>query len=91
MSMTRFTIGLAATTLLGGCMSAPAPLSPSFGNAVQHNMALHIINPEGSRVAEIPAHDGLRVVRAQDRLIREEKKNEITLPAFIIGGGGGGK
>ena len=39
----------AATVLTVALLSAcqdPNALHPSFGNAVRHNMAMHIINPE---------------------------------------------
>ena len=60
-------IGLAA------CETPSEHITADFGNAVRHNMAAQIINPEGSRVDEVPAQDGERVLRAHDRLVTEEK------------------
>ena len=66
-----------ATTLivtigLGGLIAACTPqenLHPSFGNAVHHNMSVHIINPAPSydTAQQVPTLDGPRAVGAQTR------------------------
>jgi type IV pilus biogenesis protein CpaD/CtpE len=77
-------ITIAAIVSLTACATTP-PDSYHFGEAVAHNMAAQIINPEGSRVAEIPPLDGARVERAYDRLMRDDKKDtDLRIPAFVI-------
>jgi type IV pilus biogenesis protein CpaD/CtpE len=53
---------LASLTLFGAAACAPAEptLSPEFGNAVRHNMAAHIINPDYRAEAAPSALDGAR-------------------------------
>jgi hypothetical protein len=86
------TLILAAALCLAACSNQLEPLSPAFGDAVSRNMAAQIINPEGSRVAELPAQDGARVIRAHDRLLKEEKDpKEIQLPVFVLGNTGTAK
>ena len=54
-----FFLGLA----LAACENRNAqPLNPSFGNAVNHNASMHIINPEPYTGTEPPEMDGVRAV-----------------------------
>jgi len=79
-----FLTAIVATLGLAAC-ETQTPESYKFGEAVAHNMAVQIINPEGSRVNEIPQLDGERVARARDRLMKEEKKDsELRIPAFVL-------
>jgi hypothetical protein len=72
-------------TLLSGCHSPDAPLNANFGEAVKRNMAMHIINPEGQHVTEIPGNDGERGQRAHDRMVKEKSTQPtMQLPAFVI-------
>lgn len=58
--------GLAVVSCLlaAGCQSVAEPrmqLSPDFGNAVRHNMAVQTVNPEASAgITEPPGLDGNR-------------------------------
>jgi hypothetical protein len=54
-----FVLGLA----LAACENRNAqPLNPSHGNAVNHNVSLHVINPEPYTGTEPPEMDGVRAV-----------------------------
>jgi hypothetical protein len=59
---------LAAGALAAAC-TPQEDLHPSFGNAVHHNMSLHIINPAPtySSVEQVPPLDGPRAAGAQQR------------------------
>jgi hypothetical protein len=59
---------LGAGALLTACMPQE-DLHPTFGNAVQHNMSLHIINPAPtySTLQQVPDLDGPRAAGAQER------------------------
>jgi hypothetical protein len=66
------TLSIIAALAAGALVAACTPqedLSPDFGNAVQHNMSLHIINPAPSYSVEqqVPPLDGPRAVGAQQR------------------------
>lgn len=50
-------LGFTAASLCA-CDTPRQSLSENMGNAVTHNMAMHIINPQGSRVEELPGTDG---------------------------------
>lgn len=74
-----------ALTGLASCDTPREHLAEGFGNAVRQNMAAHIINPEGLRADEIPAHDGARAMRAHDRLVTEKQTAPtLQIPAFVI-------
>ncbi|WP_193370759.1 hypothetical protein [Pelagibius marinus] len=65
----------------GGLLVACTPqekIHPSFGNAVRHNMSIHIINPtpEYSAAQQIPELDGPRAAGAQGRY----DKGEVIQP-----------
>jgi hypothetical protein len=59
---------LGAGTLVTAC-APQGDLSPDFGNAVQHNMSLHIINPAPTynTLQQVPPLDGPRAAGAQQR------------------------
>jgi len=68
MTTIKLIAALGLTAAIAAC--APQPdLSPNFGNAVQHNMAVHIINPSPSysNAQQVPALDGPRSAGAQER------------------------
>lgn len=61
-----------AALAAGGLLAACTPqedLHPTFGNAVQHNMAVHIINPAPTYGVQqqVPELDGPRAAGAQQR------------------------
>ena len=57
-------LAVASCLLAAGCQSVTEPrlnLSPDFGNAVRHNMAVQTVNPDASAgTTEPPALDGNR-------------------------------
>ncbi len=57
-------LSIALPLMLAAC-AQPATLGHDYGNAVRHNMSVHIINPEPS--AEPPVHDGARAGHAIER------------------------
>jgi hypothetical protein len=66
------TLSIIAAIGVGGLMAACTPqedLHPTFGNAVHHNMSVHIINPAPSYGAaqQVPELDGPRAAGAQQR------------------------
>ncbi|MGH6948450.1 MAG: hypothetical protein ACREDZ_14050 [Kiloniellales bacterium] len=54
---------------IGGACEPQQDLHADFGNAVEHNMAIHIIDPTPSYSGpqQIPTLDGPRAAGAQDR------------------------
>lgn len=63
------TVLAVALPLVAAC-GTPAyePLSPDFGNAVHHNMAQHIINPDPPVLADgTPSGNGARAAMAFNR------------------------
>lgn len=61
-----------ATLALAGCdgnnpFRSKQVLHPSFGDAVRHNMAVQIINPDGHPDLTPPAMDGARAADAVER------------------------
>lgn len=60
-------LALAAAATLSACAD-PGETSPNFGNAVRHNMAVHIINPAPDYGADmLPTGDGRRQALATER------------------------
>lgn len=77
-------LGIVAVSL-SACETPHEPLAKTMGDAVAQNMAVQIINPQGSHVDIVPGNDGERVMRAHDRLVTEKKEQEtVRFPAFII-------
>ena len=72
----------AVLLLVTGCDTNKAPLGPGFGNAVQHNMFVHIVKPRVPDPAAAPPDlEGPRSLRSIDRYHRgetEEPKPETT-------------
>jgi len=75
---------VATAPLVVACQPANKPLSPTFGNAVQHNMAVHIINPapdygpDGGRLEHSGARMGLAVSRYQTGTEKEPEPVETS-------------
>src|SRR3546814_9853919 len=66
------TLTIITALAAGGLLAACTPqeeLHPTFGNAVHHNMSLHIINPAPtySTLEQVPDFDGPRAAGAQQR------------------------
>ena len=61
------------------------PLAQDFGNATEHNMSLHIINPEPATAGYgAPELDGIRAKGAVDRY----KGGSVITPQAESTGGG---
>ena len=81
---------LLPTLLLGACATDPNPFAPTtaetFGEAVQHNMAAQIIDPEPEDLA-LPPADGDRILLMTGRYKADKvKKPEETTIGPISSG-----
>lgn len=72
----RLLASLGALLLLAGCYHmAPGPYAPDFGEAVRHNMDMHIVDPEaGLAEVEAPELDGARGALAIGRYRADQVK-----------------
>jgi len=62
-----------------GCQ-APRPVGRDFGNAVRHNMSVHIINPAPDYTGRpAPGLDGIRAAGALERY----HKGKVTEPKRV--------
>lgn len=84
MKNVTFAALVTACSLLPACHSPDMPLAENFGESVKHNMAMHIINPSGQHVTEIPGNDAERTLRAHDRMVKEKAQPAPEIPAFVI-------
>jgi len=92
----RLILGLALLLGLGACEKYTPGLTtslvstgPGFGNAMQHNAAVQIVNPEGEKVGVPPVMDGHRAASAIDRYEKGKvfKPEAIETTTGVIGGG----
>ena len=92
-------LGLALLLGLGACEQYTPGLTtslvstgPGFGNAMQHNWAVQVVNPEGEKVGVPPVMDGHRAASAIDRYEKGQvfKPEAVTTTGGVIGGGAGG-
>lgn len=71
-----------ALPLVAGCETQPRQaISPGFGNAVEHDIAVQIVNPEPGPVTGAPSLDGRRAVDAFERY---REGDVIHPPAYGI-------
>ena len=64
-----------ALLMLTACESNKGPISPAFGNAVRHNMSVHIVNPRTpTPYAEAPGMSGVRSAGVIKRYFEGETK-----------------
>ena len=77
----QFTPGLTTSLVSTG---------PGFGNTMQHNWAVQVVNPEGENADVPPVMDGHRAASAIDRYEKGKvfKPEVITTTGGVIGGGG---
>ncbi len=62
-----------------GCQNTQ-PLGRDFGNAVRHNMSVHIINPAPAYAGrESPGFDGIRAAGVLERY----QKGKVTTPKTV--------
>ena len=99
MKQFRLILGLALLLGLGACEKYTPGLTislvstgPGFGNVMQHNWAVQVVNPEGEKVGIPPVMDGHRAASAIDRYEKGQvfKPEVIPTTGGIIGGGAGG-
>ncbi len=80
-------LAAAMAIVVGGCEPAPPALSPLFGGAVIHNMAVHVIPPDPAAPVAPPAMDGNRAALRMEQYrkgqvvpIREPGTQAVTTP-----------
>jgi hypothetical protein len=79
-----WTAAAAFSGLVTAC-AAPETLNPNLGNAVRHNMAVHIINPD-PRLPDLagPEMSGRRAAKAAERyhegVVIEPERIETSRP-----------
>ena len=86
MKQFRLILGLALLLGLGACEQFTPGLTtslvstgPGFGNTMQHNWAVQVVNPEGEKVGIPPVMDGHRAASAIDRY----EKGKVFKPTAI--------
>ncbi|MFO0997835.1 MAG: hypothetical protein U1F33_14240 [Alphaproteobacteria bacterium] len=74
-----------------GCDERRATLSPNFGNAVRHNIAIQTINPNPNDTAIPPDLNGERAAEVIDRYIQGEIRPAPSFapPTTNLSGGTG--
>ena len=87
----RLVLGLALLVGLGACEKYTQGLTtslvstgPGFGNTLQHDWAVQVVNPEGEKVGIPPVMDGHRAASAIDRY----EKGKVFKPEAVITTGG---
>ncbi len=97
MKQFRLILGLALLLGLGACEKYSPGLTtslvstgPGFGNAMQHDWAVQVVNPEGEKVGVPPVMDGHRAASAIDRYEKGKvfKPEAIETTGGVAGGGG---
>ncbi len=83
----RLVLGLALLVGLGACEQYTPELTtslvskgPGFGNSLQHNWAVQVVNPEGEKVGVPPVMDGHRAASAIDRY----EKGTVYKPKEVL-------
>jgi type IV pilus biogenesis protein CpaD/CtpE len=84
-------IATLAPIALAACENPPQKsrltLSPGFGDAVRHNMAVQIVNPDGSQDFNPPPMDGARADDAVERYRAGHTVKVIEQKTSSVGGG----
>ncbi len=87
----RLVLGLALLVGLGACEQYTPGLTtslvstgPGFGNTMQHNWAVQVVNPEGEKVGIPPVMDGHRAASAIDRY----ETGKVFKPEAVLTTGG---
>ena len=92
----RLILGLALLVGLGACEKYTPGLTtslvstgPGFGNAMQHDWAVMVVNPEGEKAGIPPVMDGHRAASAIDRYEKGQvfKPEAITTTTGVVSGG----
>ncbi len=93
----RLILGLVLLLGLGACAQYTPDLTaslvstgPGFGNAIRHDWAVQVVNPEGEKVGIPPVMDGHRAASAIDRYEKGQvyKPEEVITTGGAAGGGG---
>lgn len=73
MRVTLLALASLSLPLIAGCETQPRQaISPGFGNAVQHNIAVQLVNPDPPPVTEPSSLDGQRAADALERYRADE-------------------
>ena len=87
----RLVLGLALLLGLGACEQYTPGLTtslvstgPGFGNTMQHNWAVQVVNPEDEKVGIPPVMDGHRAASAIDRY----ETGKVHKPEAVVTTGG---
>ncbi len=88
MNVRLLVLGLVPVAL-AACEPPRATLSPSFGNAVRHNIAIQTINPNPNETMISPDMDGERAAEVMDRYKQGLIKPAPTFAAPTTTAGGG--
>ena len=83
-------IAALAPVALAGCENPPqkpvVTLNPGFGDAVRHNMAVQMVNPDGSQDFSPPPMDGARAVEAIERYRTGRTTKVVEQKTSTVGG-----
>ncbi len=87
----RLVLGLVLLLGLGACeqytpglTTSLVSMGPGFGNTLQHNWAVQVVNPEGEKVGVPPVMDGHRAASAIDRY----ETGKVFKPEAVLTTGG---
>ncbi len=87
----RLILGLVLLLGLGACeqytpglTTTLVSMGPGFGNTLQHNWAVQVVNPEGEKVGIPPVMDGHRAASAIDRY----ETGKVFKPEAVLTTGG---
>ena len=87
----RLVLGLALLLGLGACeqytpglTTSLVSMGPGFGNTLQHNWAVQVVNPEGEKVGIPPVMDGHRAASAINRY----ETGKVFKPEAVLTTGG---
>ncbi len=87
----RLVLGLVLLLGLGACeqytpglTTSRVSMGPGFGNTLQHNWAVQVVNPEGEKVGIPPVMDGHRAASAIDRY----ETGKVFKPEAVLTTGG---
>ncbi len=80
---------LGSLLLLTGCSSQAGEAPASFGQAVNQNIAVQIVNPDAGETNAVPVYNGARAALAQKNY-ETGKTTTAVAPSTSSSSGGGG-
>jgi type IV pilus biogenesis protein CpaD/CtpE len=87
-SLKLLVLATLAPIALAACENPTKPkytLSPSFGDAVNHNMAVQILNPDGNPDLTPPPMDGARAAEAVERYRAGKTRDVVRIKTSEVG------